>query len=88
MELVSVILVLSKDVRQMVRQTSVSTNSIREGMLRLSQGSIPCCLIFIALKSHNLIVVWLFLWRYLMSCDDDDVGYALKWLLNMGNLKG
>lgn len=45
MELVSVILVVSKDVGQMVRQTSVSTNSIREGMLRLSQGSIPCCLV-------------------------------------------
>lgn len=43
MELVSVILVVSKDVGQMVRQTSVSTNSIREGMLRLLQGSIPCC---------------------------------------------
>ena len=41
MELVSVILVLSKDVGQMVRQISVSTNSIMEGMLRLSQGSIP-----------------------------------------------
>ena len=61
MELVSVILVLSKDVGQMVRQTSVSTNSIREGMLRLSQGSIPCCLIDITLRSHNLIVVWLFI---------------------------
>lgn len=24
----------------------------------------------------------------LMSCDDDDVRYALEWLMNMGNLKG
>lgn len=24
----------------------------------------------------------------LMNCDDDDVRDALKWLLNMGNLKG
>lgn len=73
MELSSVILVVSKDVGQMVRQTSVSTNSIREGMLRLLQGSIPCCLVVITLRSHNLIVVWLFI---------------LEWLLNMGNLKG
>lgn len=61
MELSSVILVVSKDVGQMVRQTSVSTNSIREGMLRLLQGSIPCCPIFITLESHDAIVVWLFI---------------------------
>ena len=61
MELVSVILVLSKDVGQMVRQASVSTNSIRKGMLRLLQGSIPCCLIDITLRSHDAIVVWLFI---------------------------
>ena len=24
----------------------------------------------------------------LMSCDDDDVRYALEWLMNMDNLKG
>lgn len=24
----------------------------------------------------------------LVSCDDDDVRYALEWLMNMGNLKG
>lgn len=30
-------------------------------MLRLPQGSIPCCLIFITLKSHDAIVVWLFI---------------------------
>ncbi|WP_331219495.1 ArpU family phage packaging/lysis transcriptional regulator [Pediococcus acidilactici] len=48
------ILVLSKDVGQMVRQTSVSTNLIREGMLRLLQGSIPCCLIIAVYNKLNI----------------------------------
>lgn len=36
-------------------------NLIRKGMLRLLQGSIPCCLIDITLRSHDAIVVWLFI---------------------------